>query len=247
MCDRDHGGRHHDQLQPGGSTHSSPAHGYSPRPFWTCRFRTPWHRRQADTSVHLVQLGWGEQASAVREGRVDASFVRPPVSDLDGLQLTFLYDEPRVAVLPLGNGLAGRSEISIDELDGEVQISVDDDVDPAWFRWWSCDPRPSGAPVRYGQVIHTTDEMLMLAAGGQAIAITPESVAMNYQRPDVAFVSIADIEPCPVSLCSRRDDPDPLVEALRRVVHVSVPVKKAAEALHANHGGRDRMDSVQRW
>lgn len=171
-----------------------------------------------DAAVHLVQLGWQDQASAVRERDVHVSFVRPPVSDMHDLQLDVLYLEPRVVALPRSHHLAQMPDISIDDLDGEVQISVEKGVDEAWIRWWSCDPRPSGAPVVYGPLIHTADEMLMLAASGRAIAIAPEGLATNYQRPDVAFVPVRDIPPCPVSLCTRSDDDHPLVQSLRRMV-----------------------------
>jgi DNA-binding transcriptional LysR family regulator len=167
--------------------------------------------------VQMVQLGWAEQGSAVRDGTVDAAFVRPPIADLSGLCLDLVFDEPRVVALTTAHRLAGRVEVGIDDLDGEVQVT-DDEVEDAWLRWWSVDPRPSGAPVRYGPVVHTMDEMLHVVAAGQAIAITASSVAETNRRSDIAFVPIRDVDPCPVSLCTRAGATGGPVAALRTAV-----------------------------
>jgi DNA-binding transcriptional LysR family regulator len=171
--------------------------------------------------VQMVQLAWAEQGSAVRDGAVDAAFVRPPIADLSGLCLDLVFDEPRVVALTTAHRLAGRPEVGIDDLDGELQVT-DDEVDEAWLRWWSVDPRPSGVPVRYGPVVHTMDELLHVVASGQAIAITASSVAETHRRSDIAFVPIRDVAPCPVSLCTRSGGSGVPVAALRGAVRAVV-------------------------
>jgi DNA-binding transcriptional LysR family regulator len=170
-------------------------------------------------SVQLVQLGWPDQAEAVRAGAVDASLVRPPVADLEGLRLEVVRDEPRVVAVRAGHRLADtRVAVELADLDHEPHV-FDDETDEQWVRWWACDPRPSGVPVRYGPTVHTLDELLEVVASGAAIAITGASVADSYRHPDVAFLPITDAEPCPISLCTRVEDTSPLVAALRRAVH----------------------------
>lgn len=170
-------------------------------------------------SVQLVQLPWPDQAEAVRAGRVDASLVRPPVVDTDGLQLDVIRHEPRVVALPTGHRLATRTVVNLADLDGEPHV-FDDETDEAWVRWWACDPRPGGVPVRWGPTVHTMDELLEVVAAGAATAITGGSVADSYRHPEVVFVPVTDAEPCPISLCTRTDDPSTLVGALRRAVRV---------------------------
>ncbi|MBF6223499.1 LysR family transcriptional regulator, partial [Nocardia abscessus] len=41
-------------------------------------------RESGVATIELVELGWAEQASAVRDGKVDASLMRPPVADAGG-------------------------------------------------------------------------------------------------------------------------------------------------------------------
>ncbi|MFF8772153.1 LysR family transcriptional regulator [Kitasatospora sp. NPDC015120] len=168
------------------------------------------------SSVQLVELAWAEQASAVRDGRVDASFMRPPVADATGLRFDVLFHEPRVVALPATHRLAGRESVSLGDLDDEPHVT-DDEADPEWVRWWACDPRPSGRPVSYGPSVRTITELLEVVASGEAVAITGALVAEVHRRPDVVFVPVADIEPTPLSLCTRSDDLSSAVAEVRRV------------------------------
>ncbi len=123
-------------------------------------------------------------------------------------------------LLPLTRHLAGRASVTVTDLDGEVHVT-DDDADPEWVRWWACDPRPSGVRVRYGPSVRTMDELLESVAAEQAIAITGEFVAETYQNRRVVFIPVDDVEPCPLSLCTRAGDRSPIVNELRRAVHAT--------------------------
>ncbi len=172
-------------------------------------------REVPEVSVELLELPWGQQTTAVRDGVVDASLVRLPFSATNGLRFDPVHVEQRVVALPAMHPLAARPAVELVDLDGEPHVT-DDDADPSWVRWWACDPRPSGVPVRYGPSVHTMDALLEAVASRQAIAITGEFVAASYRHPDVSFVPIVDVEPAQLALCSRTADPSPLVAALRR-------------------------------
>ncbi|TKG61848.1 LysR family transcriptional regulator [Prauserella endophytica] len=169
-------------------------------------------------TVQLTQLPWHEQATAVRDRTVDAALVRPPIADTDGLRLDVVRHEPRVVALPIGHRLATRATVVLADLDGEPHVT-DDKSDEQWVRWWACDPRPSGEPVRYGPTVHTMDELLEVVARGEAIAITGGSVVDSYRHPGVVFIPVTDVEPCPISLCTRDEEQSALIAALRRTTH----------------------------
>ncbi len=171
-------------------------------------------RESGVATIELVELGWAEQASAVRDGKVDASLMRPPVADAGGLRLDVLCKEPRVVALPVAHRLANRDSISVDELDGEPHLT-DHEADREWVRWWACDPRPSGRPVVYGPSVRTIDELLEVVATGVAISITSKFVQDTHRHPDVVFVPVRDVEPASLCLCTRAEDSSPLIEALR--------------------------------
>ena len=172
-------------------------------------------RRVPGVTVTLVGLLWSEQVDAVRDGSCDASLVRPPFTDTTGLRLDLIEWETRVVALPTAHRLAGRAQVCLEDLDGEVH-ATDSRADPVWVRWWACDPRPSGAPVRYGPEAHTMEELMEIVAAGQAIAITGSFVPEIFRRPDITYVPITDADPCPLSLCTRADDHGLLVDLLRQ-------------------------------
>nr|WP_218890645.1 LysR family transcriptional regulator [Actinomycetospora corticicola] len=183
----------------------------------TRRILEEMEREVPDVSVQLVQLTWPDQAEAVRAGTVDASLVRPPVVYGEGLCLDVVRHEPRVVALSTRHRLATRTSVELSDLDDDPHVD-DDETDRAWVRWWACDPRPSGRPVRYGPVVHTLDELLEVVAADRAVAITGGSVADSYRHPEVVFLPLLDAEPCPISLCTRADDRSPGLAALRRAV-----------------------------
>lgn len=170
-----------------------------------------------NTRLELTQLEWPDQLSAVASGVVDASFVRPPLPVIEGLALERITTEPRVVAVHREHRLAERRSISIDELDDETHVDTNRIADE-WKRWWAVDPRPSGRPVNYGQVVHTMDEQLQVVATGAAVAITAASIASYYSGLEISFVPVHDIEPCAIDLCTRSGDDHPGVLELRRVV-----------------------------
>lgn len=169
------------------------------------------------TQLELVLLDWPDQVAAVARGHVDASFVRPPMPSVEGVRLEPIGTEPRVVALQRDHPLASRASVSIDELDDEVHVDTAG-MPPVWRDWWSIDPRPSGARVRYGPCVRSIDELIGVVSTGVAMAITAASIADHYAGADVCFVRIADVEPCGIELCTRVGDPHPGVRALRAAV-----------------------------
>jgi hypothetical protein len=125
----------------------------------------------------------------------------------------------RVVVLATSHRLSGREQIGIAELNDETHVQLAHEmVGERWSRWWSADPRPHGAPVRYGPVIHTIAELLEHVAAGHGVAISSALLRDAYTRHDVAFVPITDVEPSEAVLCTRPEDHSPRVELLRKLV-----------------------------
>ncbi|KYH44116.1 LysR family transcriptional regulator [Branchiibius sp. NY16-3462-2] len=168
-------------------------------------------------AFELEQIAWTKQTAAVASGEVDAAFVRPPLPATGGIELLTVVVEPRLAMLPPGHPLAGRSSLSVLELNGEVHVTTDR-MPSEWLAWWSVDPRPDGRRVTFGPVVHTMDEQVQTVAAGLAVGITAASIADLYAGSGVVFVPLDDVEPCTVALCTRSRDSHPGVTELRRVV-----------------------------
>lgn len=167
--------------------------------------------------LELSQLEWDEQVSAVASGAVDAALVRPPLPLLDGLTLERVAEEPRVVMVRRGHRFSGRDSVSVDEIDDEAHVSTDR-APAEWISYWAVDPRPSGRPVRWGQLVRTMDEQVQAVAAGLGVAITAASLADYHSGAEVDFIPIRDIAPCTIELCTRTGDDHPGVLEIRRAV-----------------------------
>jgi DNA-binding transcriptional LysR family regulator len=138
-----------------------------------------------DVTVDVVRVEWDDQEELLRSGRVDIAYVRRPI-DERGLRLVPLYAEERLAALPASHPLAGRAELSVDDLDDEVHLRY---LEPV--------PVPgAGAGTR----LRSVEEKLEHVAAGHGIIVLPRSATEYYNRPDVVYVPVVDAEPDEVLL-----------------------------------------------
>jgi DNA-binding transcriptional LysR family regulator len=159
-------------------------------------------------------LEWHEPREALLGHRVDAVVTRLPLRT-DGLQVTILYDEPRLLLLPADHRLAGKESVTLDDIADEP---VPRFADAEWSAYWRVDPRPGGAPAPDGPLVDTIEDKLELVAAGQAVAIVPAALHTGSLRPDLTTVPLDGVEPGRVVLATRSDDRSRLVAAFRRSV-----------------------------
>jgi DNA-binding transcriptional LysR family regulator len=169
-------------------------------------------RQHPDAEVRTQYLEPGDVPAALLEHRVDAAVARLPFRT-DGLDVTILYDEPRVLAVPRGHRLAGKESITIDDLADEP---LPRSADPAWDAFWRVDPRPDGRPAPGGPFIKTAGDKIELVASGQAAVILPATVPLASVRPDLTTIPIENIEPSHVALATRAGDRARLVTAFRK-------------------------------
>ena len=144
--------------------------------------------------VTLRRVDWVSQGVVLREGRADLCVLRLPV-DADELRYTVVWSEPRVAGFRSSHRLAGRREISIDELGDEPIVDL-----PSHRDYWAVNPRPDGREPLWGPEVTSVEEMLEVVASGRAMCITGASVASFYRRPDVVFVPLRGVSPSEIAI-----------------------------------------------
>ncbi|MFF7946653.1 LysR family transcriptional regulator [Streptomyces griseorubiginosus] len=169
--------------------------------------------RFPDADVRTAYVDWNERTSVLAELKVDVLVTRLPFPT-DGTQVTVLYSEPRVLLVPVGHRLAGRESVTLDDIADEPLVRVSD---PEWNAYWRIDPRPDGRPAPDGPLVEGgLEDKFELVASGQALAITalPRAGAL---RPDVVVVPLDGVDPAHVVLASRAEDRGRLVTGFRRV------------------------------
>ncbi|MFB4310222.1 LysR family transcriptional regulator [Actinomadura sp. GTD37] len=135
------------------------------------------YEREPDAVPVEMLLGYGADR-ALRDGRADAALLYTPRQDAAGLATEPLLEERQVAVLPRNHRLAGRAEVSMADLDGEVR------------------PRAAQGPgpASEGQPVGDGGQLMQLIALGRAVAVLPESMR-GLLRADLAAVPVRDAAP----------------------------------------------------
>ena len=151
--------------------------------------------RHPQLTVNVLRTGWDDQTEVIRDGRADVSYVRLP-ADQSGLQSRPLLTELRVAALPDGHRLAGKTTISIADLADE-HLLQDPDAVPEW-RDTATELRNRHRPT--APTFRTVEEKLEHVAAGHGIVLLPQSAADFYTRPGVSYSHVSDIPPNQVCL-----------------------------------------------
>ena len=137
----------------------------------TTRARAEFARRHPGVRVEPKRFDWGEEARALRDGRVDVAFVWLP-ADLSGMRSEIVHTEPRGVGFAVGHPLAGRDAVSILDVKDEPLMWTER-APRAWVDWWAVNPRPDGSAPRWGPTNDNVEEMLEQVAEGTAICFAP--------------------------------------------------------------------------
>ncbi|MBB5913002.1 DNA-binding transcriptional LysR family regulator [Nocardia transvalensis] len=127
-----------------------------------------------DVETDIIPVRWWEQAAPLRDGRAQIGYLRKPF-DETGLRIIPIGHDPRVACMPVTHHLAGRPELTTDDLEAERMLD---------------------APIRRTSSL---EEKFELIASGHGIGFVPLSVARSYSRPDLVSIPVTDapdIETC---------------------------------------------------
>ena len=174
-------------------------------------------RRHPDADVHVVRLAYDDVSAALFERRVDVVVARLPFST-DELEVTILYDEPRVLLVPLDHRLAGKESVTVDDIADEPVPQIPG-ADPAWAAFWRIDPRPDGRPAPGGPVIRALEDKFEFVADGRAVAIVAGVRPGQTVRPDIVAIPLHGVEPSHVALATRAGEHNRLLSAFRKAAH----------------------------
>lgn len=139
-----------------------------------------WKQRMPLVPLELVPFDPVRQRDAIHE--LDAALVRLPVDD-PAVHVIRLYDEVPVVVAAADSHLMAADELRAADLEGEVVITVSDDVlQPLDL--------PGTTAAAFGAL--TTAEAIATVASGVGIVVVPMSLARLHQRKDVDHRVLVD-------------------------------------------------------
>ncbi|WP_034485367.1 LysR family substrate-binding domain-containing protein [Actinomadura oligospora] len=166
-----------------------------------------WAERVPEVPLRLIQTPADEAVPLLREGGVDAAFVRLPV-DREALHVIPLYVETTVVVVPKDHAVAAAEQVELADLADEDVLEPHDEV----LTW---DERP-GQPAftRPG----TTAEAVELVASGAGVVLLPQSLARLHHRKDLTYREVTDAPQSQIGLAWLEAETTDLMEELIGIV-----------------------------
>lgn len=144
--------------------------------------------------------------AGLRSGEIDVAFIRPPLSDDEGLEVEPLVEEPMVIVLPESHPRAGDRSMPLAVLAEETLILFPRTVGPGLHDAIIASCQWAGFSPKLGQEAPQISTMVHMVAAGFGVSIVPQSIAQIHLA-GVAYIRIeGDAPRAPISLAYRRDD-----------------------------------------
>lgn len=175
--------------------------------------------------LRVLDYAANEVAEAVAQGEADFGLCSIPALE-PGTEFEPLFDDPLVAAMAPGHGLAARGRLNWAELEAEPLILPGRGtgnrllIDEALAR--------AGLPLAWTYEVQRTATALVLAAGGCGVALLPRS-ALEGAEGGAAFCALADPEVMrPVGLLRRSGQSETaaaaaLMQALRAAASDRAP------------------------
>jgi DNA-binding transcriptional LysR family regulator len=199
-----------------GFTSSAPFHPFVPRVLRAFRENFPL------ISLALEEAGTSEMVAALHGEKLDAAFIRSPVSDPAGLAVVALLEEEMLAVLPTGHALAaGKAPLPLAALAAETFVLYRRPVGAGLHDTIIAACHAAGFTPNVGQQAPRIISTLNLVAATLGVSIVPASLQRLHME-GIVFRRLKSPPRAPLNLVTRRGDPS---AAVRRFVTL---VQKAA-------------------
>jgi DNA-binding transcriptional LysR family regulator len=152
-------------------------------------FRAKW----PGVELELEEAHTETQVERLRQGRLDAGFIRPPIPVGSPILFEPLASDPMMAAVPLGHSLARKKSIPLKELASESFVGYARRQGTGLSDAVIAACRRAGFEPRIVQQAPQLSSTINLVAASVGIAIVP--ARMRHVRPEsVAFVKLAAVD-----------------------------------------------------
>jgi DNA-binding transcriptional LysR family regulator len=168
-------------------------------------------RAYPDIDLTLEEANTTRLVTGLREGTLDAVFLRPGTSDTGELQLRRLSEEPMVVALPKRHSAARQQEIDLARLKDDPFLLFPREVAPTIYDTVVDACRKAGFEPIIGQVAPHFTSIVNLVAAELGVSIVPASM-MQVRVTGIAYRQIAGQSPTTrLALAHRRGETSPVV------------------------------------
>lgn len=198
-------------------TSSAAAHAFTPRVLRECRAAHP------DVELRIGEANAAEIIESVAARRVQAGFLRVPVSRPEGVCFEPLLSEPAVLALPVDHPIARRHKpsavVPLQALAGEKLILVRRPGAPGLYANLLARLAQLGIAVQVVAEVERMMSNINLVASGSGVSIVPAS--MRGAHPQSVVYRDLPSDPAieaPITLVWHRDDGDAVTQRFLALV-----------------------------
>ncbi|GAA0373540.1 LysR substrate-binding domain-containing protein [Actinoallomurus spadix] len=171
-----------------------------------------WAERVREVPLRLIQVPAAEAVPLLRDGGVDAAFVRLPV-DREALHVIPLYVETTVVVVPKDHVVAAVEEVELADLADEDVFEPLDEV----LTWADRPGQPAFTRPE------STADAIGLVASGAGVLLLPQSLARLHHRKDLTYRPVTDAPQSQIGLAWLEAATTDLMEELIGIVRGRTP------------------------
>lgn len=175
-------------------------------------------RLNPDIKLFFSELRMTNQVEAILTGEVDAAFIRLPIDD-ERLDYQIMYDEPRVAVVPISHELAEAGMLHISDLHSQPFALANEGTPIAWNSYWSLSEQ-FNEPSRLGALVNSIPESLAAVAYNGVFDTYPLSATRIYTHPCVRYIQLQDAPRSAISLVTKKGNTSQALRQFKRCVSI---------------------------
>jgi DNA-binding transcriptional LysR family regulator len=143
--------------------------------------------------VTMTETVWTDFYGPLRRSEVDVQITLGPVREPDLTVGPVLESHPRLLAVRSTHPLAGRSEVSVDDLAGETMVSPPSNAPMAILDGYLPFATSDGRPINRGHVAQTQQEAFNIVAQTGEVCTTSTATVRYFQHPDLVFIPIPDL------------------------------------------------------
>ncbi|WP_112765077.1 LysR family transcriptional regulator [Bosea vestrisii] len=169
--------------------------------------------RRAYAEVHLTleEANTTRLVAGLREGSLDAVFLRPDAAGIAGLQLRLLSEEPMMVVLPEGHPAGKHQEVDLALLKNDAFLLFPRDIGPTLYDTVVEACRSAGFEPTIGQFVPQIASVVNLISAEFGVSVVPASMSQLSVK-GVVFRPIAGQSPVTrLALAYRRGETSTVV------------------------------------
>ena len=176
-------------------------------------------RRHPGCEVRLTEIMLDDPLGPLRRGEIDVMACRLPIDRPDLVVGPTLSTEPRVLEVARDHPLAGREQVSIEDV-ADYHVAPMSGYPEEMLAAVIPHRTPGGRPIRRRRLRHsprTAYEFEALVARGSIVHPTVPSFAEYFGHPDIVHVPIHDMPPASTGLVWLRRTSDPRLREFVRL------------------------------